>query len=194
MFKKFSVVLATLLVFTGLHNPVLAEGHGEPPVKDLEQQFKNLMDVEKSDDGEVKNYDSKSALEQEFKKIMVWPLADHYVDTYFYEENDKLYQKDMDGPPKLMEDKDYTLEKVSENHYRLTQKHDNELRGEYTLTINYSYEAGKWVFSDRMNQLGTDSGGEMPDTATNLPVMMMSGGAVMALGAFFLIARRRSAQ
>ncbi|WP_349408338.1 LPXTG cell wall anchor domain-containing protein [Pseudalkalibacillus sp. SCS-8] len=191
--KIFFILLVAGLVFTGLHSPVLAKDHGKPPVKDLENRFNELMDLETGDDGAVKKYDSKDQVEQEMRQIMVWPLADYYVDKYFYEKDGKLYMESIDGPIRLNMDEDYTLEKVSENHYKLTQEGSNELRDDYTLTIDYSYEAGKWVFSDRMNNLGTSKGGEMPDTATSLPIMMTAGAGIMALGGLVLIAKRRFA-
>lgn len=125
---------------------------------------------------------------------MVWPLADHYVDTFFEEEDGKLIKIARDGPVRLLRDKEYNLEKINEDHYKLTQYNENNMRGEYTLTIHYKYEAGKWVFADRMNHVANESaenGDEMPDTATNLPTMMMIGGGVMLSGALILVARRR---
>lgn len=192
--KRFSVVVVVmfLVALTGLHNPVFADNHGEPPVKELEQQFNDLIDLETTEDGEVKKYDSRDRLEEEMKSIMVWPLADHYLDTYFEERDGKLYLKEMDGPVQLKTDQDYTLEKVSADKYKLTQHGENQLRDEYTLTITYSYEAGKWVFGDRMNHVASsETGGELPDTATSFPIVMVSGGAVMALGALLLIFRRK---
>ncbi|SDK17576.1 hypothetical protein [Sediminibacillus albus] len=174
----------------GLQHPVSAEDHGKPPVEDLEKQFNDLMNLETTENGEVVQYDSKARLEQEFKGIMVWPLADHFVDTYFKEENDKLYMREIDGPYKLNTNQDYTLEKISDTKYKLTQEGANQLRGEYTLTINYSFEAGKWVFADRMDNIA-NQGGEMPETATSLPTVMVSGGVISALGIFLLLARRR---
>ncbi|MFG6117365.1 LPXTG cell wall anchor domain-containing protein [Halobacillus sp. MO56] len=194
MLKRFSAVVVMFLVaLTGFHNPVFADNHGETPVKELEQQFNDLIYLETTEDGEVKKYDSMDRLEEEMKSIMVWPLADHYLDTYFEERDGKLYLKEMDGPVQLNTDQDYTLEKVSDDKYKLTQQGENQLRGEYTLNITYSYEAGKWVFGDRMNHVSSsEGGGELPDTATSLPIVMASGGAVMAIGALLLIFRRKS--
>ncbi|KGP73607.1 LPXTG cell wall anchor domain-containing protein [Pontibacillus yanchengensis] len=196
MMKKLFGVIAGLLVCIASVNPVFAEDNGKPPVEKLEQQFNQMMSLETTKDGKVKKYDSLGRLEQELKSIMTWPLADSYLDTYFYEENDKLYMEEMDGPLRLNTDEDYTLEKINDGQYKLTQQGHNELRDDYTLTIEYSYEAGKWVFADRNNQVGEDeydgnNGGQLPNTATNLPMMALSGGALMALGAVGLFARRK---
>ncbi|SDM49985.1 hypothetical protein [Sediminibacillus halophilus] len=174
----------------GLHSSVSAEDHGNPPVEELEAQFNSLMDLETNEDGEVKKYSSKGRLEQEFKSIMVWPLADHFVDTYFEEKNGKLYKKEIDGPYRLQTDEDYSLEKINDSEYKLTQQGENQLRGSYTLTITYSYEAGKWVFADRMDHV-SDQGGQMPDTATSLPTMMMFGIIISAIGLLVLTLRKR---
>ncbi|WP_101845615.1 LPXTG cell wall anchor domain-containing protein [Halobacillus sp. Marseille-P3879] len=190
MIRMLSVVLFAFLVVFGFQTSVSADDHGEPPVEELEQQFNDLMNLETNDDGEVVNYDSKDRLEEEFKSIMVAPLADDYLDTYFYEENDKLYIEEMDGPYQLQTDQNYDLEKVSDSQYTLTQEGENQLRGEYTLTSDYSYEAGKWVFADRMDRVD-DEGGSLPDTATSNPAMMAIGGMVTVLGAGLFLGRRK---
>ncbi|RBW71099.1 LPXTG cell wall anchor domain-containing protein [Bacillus taeanensis] len=157
---------------------------------ELEQQFKDFIYQETMEDGQLKNYDSMDKLEQDLKGIMVWPLADHYLDTFFYEENGNVYLESRDGPISLMTDQEYSLEKMNENHYKLTQSGNNELRGDYTLTIHYKYEAGKWVFGDRMDNVESDNGGQLPDTATSLPLMLVVGGAFIVLGALFMIRRK----
>ncbi|MFD1032462.1 LPXTG cell wall anchor domain-containing protein [Metaplanococcus flavidus] len=194
MLKKSVAAVIVLVMLTGLQMPVFADNHGEPPVRELEQQFRDLIyNLETAQDYEVVEYDSMARLEEEFRSIMVWPLADHYLETYFEERDGTAYIIPMDGPVQLNLDEDYTLEKVDDNTYELTQQGESALRGEYTLTITYSYEAGKWVFGDRMDHVSSsENGGELPDTATSLPSMMALGGIVMGLGALLLFFRRKS--
>ncbi|UOQ42847.1 LPXTG cell wall anchor domain-containing protein [Halobacillus salinarum] len=189
MFRKLSAVLIACVVFTTLHTSVFAENHGEPPVTDLEQKFKDLVKLEYGDHYQVKKYDSIERIEEEFKSIMVWPLADYYVDKIFYEKERKLYLRAIDGPflHDIDRSKDYQLEKINDGHYKLTQEQDSGV----TLTIDYSYEAGKWVFSNRMNIIGSNEGGELPDTATSLPLAMAIGGVLMAGGLVLLALSRR---
>ncbi|QHJ70577.1 LPXTG cell wall anchor domain-containing protein [Planococcus halotolerans] len=192
MLKKLVVAVLVLVTLTGLQIPVFAENHGEPPVKELEQQFYDLIYMETAENYEVEQYDSMAQLEEDMKSIMVWPLADHYLDTYFEERDGNVYLIPTEGPIRLNMDEDYTLEKISDEEYKLTQHGENALRGEYTLTITYSYEAGKWVFGNRMDiASSSDNGGEMPDTATSLPNAIAFGGALMAAGALVLISRRK---
>lgn len=190
--KKLVVAVLVLVTLTGLQIPVFAENHGEPPVKELEQQFYDLIYMDTAENYEVEQYDSLDRLEEDMKSIMVWPLADHYLDTYFEERDGNVYLIPTEGPIRLNMDEDYTLEKISDDEYKLTQHGENALRGEYTLTITYSYEAGKWVFGNRMDIVSSsDNGGEMPDTATSLPNAIAFGGALMAAGALVLISRRK---
>ncbi|RAZ79661.1 LPXTG cell wall anchor domain-containing protein [Planococcus halotolerans] len=192
MLKKLVVAVLVLVTLTGLQIPVFAENHGEPPVKELEQQFYDLIYMDTAENYEVEQYDSLDRLEEDMKSIMVWPLADHYLDTYFEERDGNVYLIPTEGPIRLNMDEDYTLEKISDDEYKLTQHGENALRGEYTLTITYSYEAGKWVFGNRMDIVSSsDNGGEMPDTATSLPNAIAFGGALMAAGALVLISRRK---
>jgi LPXTG-motif cell wall-anchored protein len=185
-----SAVLVILLLALGFQGVVSAENHGEPPIMELEQQFENLIYQETTENGQLKNYDSMDKLEQDLKGIMVWPLADHYLDTFFYEENGNVYLVSRDGPISFMSDQEYHLEKINDKHYKLTQSGNNELSGDYMLTIDYKYEAGKWVFGERMDNAQADNGGQMPDTATSLPVMIVVGGMLMLIGALFMMRRK----
>ncbi|MCA0988474.1 hypothetical protein [Guptibacillus algicola] len=193
MYRFLSALVVAGLVFMGMNTPAFAANHGEPPIKEMEQKFHELIHQETNEDGVVKNYDSKDRLEQEFNQHMLPEPARYYVDTYFKEEDGKLYLKSMDAPVEVMWDKDYTLEQIDDQNYKLTQTGENELRGEYTLTINYTYEADKWEFADRTVEKGAteDTGGEMPDTATNLPTMMLIGSGAVLAGAVVLVAKRR---
>lgn len=188
--KKLSAVLVACLVVIGMATPVFADNHGKPPVEELEKQFNEFFTLETTDEGEVKKYDSMDRLEEEIKSIMVWPLADQYLETYFYEENDKLYLKAMDGPIKLDTDMEYHMEKVDANHYTVTQDRENQQYGKYTVKIDYSYEAGKWVFEDRRH-IERGEGGEMPDTSSTLPMKAISGILLTAAGALLLVGRKR---
>lgn len=194
MYRLLSALVVAGLVFMGMSTPAFAEDHGEPPVKEMEKKFHELIYQETTEDGEVKNYDSKDRLEQEYNQLMLPDVARYFVESYYKEEDGKLILISKDGPVEVQWDKDYTLEKIDDQNYKLTQSGENELRGEYTLTIHYKYEADKWEFAERSVTKGANednSGGEMPDTATNLPTMMMIGGGVMLAGALVLVARRR---
>lgn len=191
MTKKVISILAAVLVFAGLQSPVLAEEHGKPPVEELEQQFVDLIYQETAEDQEVQNYDALGALKQDLQGIMMAPLADHYLEEFFYEENDNLYLTARDGPIQLNTEEDYQLEQVNDTTYKLTQTSSNELHGDYTLTITYSYEAGRWVFADRMGIVGySDNGGELPETATSNPAMVLFGITVIGAGALMMLRRR----
>lgn len=188
MLKKLVSILVAMLVMAGVPVAVFAEEHGEPPVEELEQQFHDLIFQEHEQDYELQNYDSLDALEFDMRSIMVWPLADHYLNQFFYEEDGNVYLVPTEGPIEINFDEDYTLEQISETEYQLTQESSNALWGDYTLTITYSYEAGKWVFSDRMDIVGSsDNGGEMPDTATSNPIMVLFGFLLFGAGAVFVL-------
>jgi hypothetical protein len=190
MIKKMSIVLVACLVFAGMSSPVFADNHGKPPVKELEQQFYNFFTLETTENGQVKKYDSLARLEEEMKSIMVWPMADDYLESFFYEENDKLYLRAMDGPVKLDTDMEYQMEKVDDKHYTVTQDRKGAQYGKYTVKIDYSYEAGKWVFEDR-SRIKRVEGGELPDTSSSLPMKTMTGLFLTVAAALVLVGRKR---
>ena len=117
-------------------------------------------------------------------------MADDYLETFFYEENDKLYLRAMDGPVKLDTEMEYHMEKVDENHYKVTQDREGAQYGKYTVKIDYSYEAGKWVFEDR-SRIEREEGGELPDTSSSLPLKMMAGVFITVASALVLVGRKR---
>ncbi|WP_174727111.1 LPXTG cell wall anchor domain-containing protein [Mesobacillus harenae] len=190
MLKKLTAAFAILLMVAGIHSPALADNHGEPPIEELEAQFESFIFPE-VENGMLTDYDSLDRLEQDMNGIMTFPLTDHYLDTYFIERDGDVVIRATEGPMLVDFDQDFTLEKVNNDHYKLTQTGHNQLRGDYTIEIDYSYEAGKWVFVDRMDIVGTESGGELPDTATSMPLMMLSGGLLMAFGAMMIFRRNR---
>lgn len=193
MFKKMTVGLAMfLVVFAALHTSAIADSHGEPPVKELEQKFENLI-FQETEDNKLKNYDSIHKLEEDMNGIMTFPLTDYYLERFFIEQNGKLKIKATDGPILLNMDKEFTLEKMADDHYRLTQQGKNQLKGAYTLTIDYKYSAGRWVLADRMDIADSEYGGQLPDTATSMPTMMMAGGMLMTIGALLIFRRRQTA-
>lgn len=194
MLKNLISIITGLIVVMGAGSPVMAENVGKPPVKELEYRLKELTTLETNENFKVKKYDSKDRLEEEFKSIMVWPLAEYYLDHYFEEKNNNVYIIPTEGPTKINFQNDYNLEKLSDHHYKVTQHGSNQLRGDYTLTIHYKYEAGKWVMADRMNRVGLENGGPMPDTASSYPIMMISGLVMLAFGSGMFMIRRSIAR
>ena len=193
MLKRFTATLATFLLAAGIHSPAMADDHGEPPVEELEKKFEELLFPE-TDGTKVTKYDSIHQLEEDLNGIMKFPLTDYYLEKYFYEEDGQLHIVAMDGAYLVDLEQDYTLEKLSDDHYRLTQNRSNQLRGEFTVQVDYSFEAGRWVFEDRMDVVNSQDGGELPNTATNMPMMMLSGGLLMAAGAFLIYRKRHTTE
>ena len=192
MEKRLAFLLAAVLMFFGLQTPVLAQETGEPPVAELEQQFIDLLYQETTENGIVKNYDSLEALKQDLEEIMTESLADYYLDTFYYEQNGNLYLEARDGPTLLQTEEPYSLEKVNDTTYKLTQSSHNELEGDYTLTITYSYEAGEWIFADRMDVTSSETGGELPDTATANPLLILLGLSLAGAGSLLLVRKTRT--
>ncbi|WP_066173901.1 LPXTG cell wall anchor domain-containing protein [Bacillus marinisedimentorum] len=197
MSKKLASLLTAMFLVFGFSGAVLAENHGEPPVEELEKKFKDWVIQDADEDHKVKNFDSKEEFKSKLAEIMAMDVAEYIVNTWYYEEDGSLYIIPKDGPIFLNMEKDYILEEKGENEYKLTQEAENTLRGRYTLTIQYLKEDGNWIISNRNGVAdnegtGSESGGELPETATSLPMTMMAGAAAMAGGFAILFYRRRS--
>ncbi|WP_270180917.1 hypothetical protein [Alkalihalobacillus sp. CinArs1] len=207
MTRILSVLVMVTLLFMGFQNTASAHGHGEPPVKEIEEKFLGFYNNLNADPEThvVNNYHSMEEMEKVFAQIMVPGLAEAYVSEFFKEEDGKLLHRPQDGPSSIEFNSHYDLQKVNNNHYKLSQKLTGELHGGQTLTIDYIYQSGKWIFGNRNNILpevhvdgSTDdnhdetTGDQLPDTATFFPTSIMVGVSVMLVGALLLVARKRS--
>lgn len=191
--KRMIFVLALLVVSLSIPAVVVAEEHGEPPVEELEQQFYDLVYQETENAYQLRDYDSIDALEEDMNQVMAPELANYYLDLLFYEEDGIPYVVPTEGPFQLDMEAAYTLEQTGETEYRVTQSSVNALNEEFTLTIVYQYEDGNWYIADRIEAIdySDNPGGEMPDTATVTPTMLLTGLILIGTGTICMARKRR---
>ncbi|WP_270180918.1 LPXTG cell wall anchor domain-containing protein [Alkalihalobacillus sp. CinArs1] len=195
-----ALVIVTGLLFMGFQNTALAQDHGEPPVKELEADFNELLQVKNEESSLIsKGYDTIEKLEQVFGEIMVPALAEVYVGSLYKEEDGKVMVLPQDGRQTIDFNREYDFTKVNDNHYKLSQVATSDLYEGHTLTIDYIYKSGEWIFGNRNNLLpevhvdgGEEEGDQLPDTATPFPAYMLIGAGIMMSGAIVLVARKRS--
>ncbi|UCZ53176.1 LPXTG cell wall anchor domain-containing protein [Bacillus shivajii] len=188
--KRFISILTVFILVFSYSASAIADSHGEPPIEELEEQFKNLIEVETDDDQKVVEFDSTEQFEQAFHQIMSDELADFYLGQYFKEDDDGYYHLPQDAPAYIDFEQEYTLEEVNNNQYHLTQSREDALRGEFTLTVHYEYANDQWIIADRNDLADVEEGGELPDTATSYPLWTIAG-LILAGTGVILITRKQ---
>lgn len=191
--KKLFSLLAMVLMVVGLPLSALANEHGEPPVEEFEQKLDELIYNQETEEGswQLANYDSYDALVEDFEQIMSPEVAEGYLESFFTEEDGNAYLVPTEGPPLIQFDQEYDLEQVSDTEYHLTQSSSNALYGDYTIMVTYSYEGDQWMITERTTEYGTSgNGGEMPDTATATPSMILFGAVLIGAGTVMVVRKR----
>lgn len=98
-------------------------------------------------DGKLTDITSKDELVSYFTTIMSKDLAHWYIETYFRKDGDELFLKAMDGPTWFKSEKPYTLEKVSDQKYKVIQERNNEFLGHLNMIYTLSLKDEKWIVS-----------------------------------------------
>ena len=170
----------------------MAQEHDEPPIKELDEKFQELIEVEYGDDFKATEYESKDELENAFHSIMTSELADYYLDRFFKFEDGEVYVLPQDGPLYINFDEEYQLEEQNENHYKLTQENEDEMRGEYTLSVQYEHQDGEWLMIDRNEIVGVEEGDELPETASSFFFWALMGLGIALSGAGIILFSRKN--
>lgn len=128
-------------------NDVLDEEQAKQTIKDFREVFmKVINNIE--NDGEVKNYQSKEEVKEEFTKYMSDQQADTFLESYFEERNEKLYVIATEAPFWIEEEKDFKLEHITEEQYKITQEIKNELAGHQRVTYLIQLRDDEWMVDD----------------------------------------------
>ncbi|WP_070120594.1 hypothetical protein [Bacillus marinisedimentorum] len=96
----------------------------------------------------VKKYQSKQELLNDFGSISKLEVAKTYVDFYYEERDGGLYIVPTELPPWFEKDNPYELKKIDSKKYELYQENTSDLYGSYSITVEFTYENGKWIISN----------------------------------------------
>ncbi|MBS4220502.1 hypothetical protein KHA96_19555 [Bacillus sp. FJAT-49711] len=119
--------------------------------KELTNQYKesfdSLVNEANENNGQITSFHTKREIQQHFSIIMTDDFAASLVDTYFNEQDGNVFIIAIDGPAWLMEDEDFTVQKVENNYYTATQEQNNISIGHVLLTYHFQQVDGNWVIS-----------------------------------------------
>ncbi|WP_226037869.1 hypothetical protein [Aquibacillus saliphilus] len=116
-------------------------------MKQYRQSFVTIADAA-NQDGLITGFESTSDIMSHFTEVMSEDLASWMVDSYLKEESDGIYFIAKDGPTWLAEDKEFTIEQVNNDHYKIIQERDNELLGNIEMIFHSKLSDGDWIISE----------------------------------------------
>ncbi|BAC14276.1 hypothetical protein ACFQ4N_00090 [Oceanobacillus iheyensis] len=102
--------------------------------------FMDTLIQEVDSNYKVQAYQSKDELIQAFEQYTTEALASDFVSYYYEEKQDGMYIIPMDAPSWFQEENDYDMIKKDENTIQLTQSNYNEMVGEYTLVVDFTFQ------------------------------------------------------
>lgn len=123
------------------------KGRAEVVLEDYAKAFNKVINYT-TEDGQLKEYQTKPELKDHFRHFMSETQATQMIDTYFEMRDGKLHVKSMDGPTFLQTDQPYELNKVSEDKYQVVQERDNQLIGHVNMIYTLVHEDGIWIVKD----------------------------------------------
>lgn len=162
MKKRYSLFIISVSACIGLillsaysqEEVVYAEDYSEhftsTPEKELDMnhstvvnKMNGLMDTliqDVDNNYKVQAYDTREGLQQAFEQHTSQSLAEQFVDYYFIEKSDGMYIIPMESPSWFQEENDYDMIKKDENTIQLIQDNYNEMVGEYTLVVDFTFQ------------------------------------------------------
>ncbi|WP_349407403.1 D-alanyl-D-alanine carboxypeptidase family protein [Pseudalkalibacillus sp. SCS-8] len=129
---------------------------GSPDVAMLEADLRDKLIQETNENDNVERFDTKDALSVYLEDILVKSLADTYVERFYKENGQGLFLQQKESLVWLDTNESYQTENLSERKYKIVQSSENELLGEYELTITYIYDNETWKIQERNLQSEKD--------------------------------------
>lgn len=108
---------------------------------DVTNRFRELLIQDIDEHYRVTDFNTKEDLLNAFTEVTTKELASNYVDYYYIEQEEALYILPTEAPPGFIPGNDYNMIQLSETEFVIQQTNFSYIYGEYTLEINFTYEA-----------------------------------------------------
>ncbi|GGM39801.1 hypothetical protein GCM10011351_27430 [Paraliobacillus quinghaiensis] len=113
-------------------------------MQNYKQNFTTLIDSAEQD-GLLPSFESQSEVHDHFTEVMSDDLASWMVESYINEEDDGVYLIAKDGPTWLAEDTDFSIEEVTDEHYKIIQERNSEMLGHREMIYHAKWQEDKWI-------------------------------------------------
>lgn len=167
------VVFFTFTMMDGhfLNRNIDTKNHGDsqgpnttqnPPIKNMtdfnaekakelmgqyKQSYSSLVKEAEENSGKIISFSTKAEIQKSFTGILTDEYAASFTDSYFTEKDGNVFIIPKDGPPWLT-DEDFTVKKIEDDHYFVTQEQDSLDLGHVLLTYHFQYVDDNWLISN----------------------------------------------
>ncbi|MCJ8008141.1 hypothetical protein ACFFF5_10925 [Lederbergia wuyishanensis] len=111
-----------------------------------QQLFNSLAEEAKENNDKITSFASKAEIQQSFTGVLTEEFAASIVDSYFTEKDGNVFIIPKTGPAWLL-DEDFTVTKVEDDHYIVTQEQDTLTYGHALVTYHFKYVDDNWLIS-----------------------------------------------
>jgi len=111
-----------------------------------QQLFNSLAEEAKENNDKITSFASKSEIQQSFNGVLTDEFSASIVDSYFTEKDGNVFIIPKSGPAWLL-DEDFTVTKVEDDHYIVTQEQDTLTLGHVLVTYHFQYVDDNWLIS-----------------------------------------------
>ncbi|SDK08906.1 hypothetical protein [Sediminibacillus albus] len=103
------------------------------------KSFMDKLVQETTESFQVKNFDSKEELIDEFGTIASPSVAEKYIDVYYTEKADGLYLLPTETPPWFQSDSEYEMMDMENGKVKVIQENQTELYGSYKIELELTF-------------------------------------------------------
>lgn len=125
----------------------LEEEQAKQTIKNFREVFMKVVN-NTEDDGQVKGFQSKDELKEEFTDHMSEKQAEAFLEGYFEEKDDNLYVIATEAPFWIDEEKEFALDQVDVTEYEVQQEINNEVAGRQRVTYVLTPQEGQWIVEE----------------------------------------------
>ncbi|MBS4197331.1 hypothetical protein [Lederbergia citri] len=109
--------------------------------------FSSLVKEAEENNGKMISFTTKAEIQRSFTRILTDEFSVSIVDSYFTEKDGNVFIIAKDGPAWLT-DEDFTVTKIDDDHYVVTQEQDSLTLGHVLLTYHFRNIDDNWLISN----------------------------------------------
>lgn len=116
-------------------------------MENYQQSFVSLVDSS-NENGLLTDFESVSEVRNHFKAAMSENLATSMTENYIEEKDGNVYLIAKDSPTWLDKETNFTIDEVTNEHFRIIQERENALIGHQKMIYHAQWRENKWIISD----------------------------------------------
>ncbi|MGM7703010.1 hypothetical protein ACSVDE_14865 [Pseudalkalibacillus sp. Hm43] len=128
-----------------IKNQEVAEPSKEELIHTARTFMDELLQPYDESNNKVKNFNTKQELVSHVSSYATEAVAVPYVNMYFEEKEDGLYIIPMCLNPWITDQQPFTMTKIDDKQYKLSQSNSSDMHGSYTIHLTFKQMNEKWI-------------------------------------------------